>query len=59
MKIIDATHIEVTLPSTPGTPINGAVNPAVVKLQWGESLCGLNSVCAPQAYSDYYYGTKE
>ena len=59
MKIIDATHIQLTLPSTPATLINGAVDPAVVKLQWGENLCGIEENCGLQSYSDFYYGSKQ
>ena len=59
LKIIDATHIQVTLPSTPSTLINGAVDPAVVKLQWGENLCGIEENCYLQSYSDFYYGSKQ
>ena len=59
MKIIDATHIQLTLPSTPATLINGAVDPAVVKLQWGEIFCGISEACGLQSYSDFYYGNKQ
>ncbi len=60
MKIINATQIEIELSATPTTPINGAVNPAVVKIQWGESFCNFDDTCGNnQAYSDFYYGDKE
>jgi len=57
MKIINATQIEITLTGTPSTPINGAVNPALVKLQWGEELCNVGGNC-PAEYSEFYYGNK-
>ena len=57
-KIINANTIEITLPSTPTTLINGAVDPSLVKIYWGESLCEIQESCS-QIYSDYYYGTKQ
>jgi len=59
MKITGPSTIEITLPATPTTLINGAVDPANVKLQWGEEFCNLGGPCAPQAYSDFYYGNKQ
>ena len=58
LRIKNATQIEYTLNSTPATPINGAVNPATHKVQWGEQLCRITENCN-QAYSDFYYGTKQ
>lgn len=58
MKITGPSTIEITLPATPTTLINGPVDPNVVKLQWGEEFCNLDGPCAPQAYSDFYYGNK-
>ncbi len=51
LKVTGATEIQITLPTTPSTPINGAVTG--VKLQWGESLCPVRVNC-DQAYSDLW-----
>jgi hypothetical protein len=58
LKILNATQIEYTLNSTPTNPINGAVDPAVVKVQWGEEFCNLNAGCGSEAYNEFYYGNK-
>ena len=58
LKILNATQIEYTLNSTPATPINGPVDPAVVKVRWAESLCGIIDSCASEEYNTYYYGNK-
>ena len=58
IKVLTANTIEFTLYGTPTTPINGAVDPAVVKIRWGESTCQISSSNCNTAYSEYFYGNK-
>lgn len=58
LKILNATQIEFPLNSIPATPINGAVDPAQVKVFWGETLCGIREPCASDDYVNFYYSNK-